>query len=95
MKNKAAEGQISVRKSISGKKRETSGKIYFENSDAFEFSDKPTDLLTTSFENEKEICVKNASVNIKTVIDSYIKCIGMRQYYLGSANRPDSNDSLF
>ncbi len=72
----------SLRKSISSsdKKRQMSAnKISFENDDAsYEFSDRPIDLLTTSFANEKEICVKSTSINIKVVLDSYMKCIGRR-----------------
>jgi hypothetical protein len=40
-----------------------------------EFSPNPVDLTIETFENEDEICVKEINIDLKTVVESYKKCI--------------------
>lgn len=42
-----------------------------------EFLANPPDLTAGNFDQETEICVKEINVDLKTVIESYKKCISM------------------
>lgn len=44
------------------------------------YSENPADLTTKTFNDERDVCVKEIKIELKTVIESYKKCISMFIY---------------
>ena len=56
-----------------------------------EFLPNPPDLVNQNFDHESEICIKEVNVDLKTVIESYKKCIST--YYL-NLERIDNQSNI-